>query len=195
MSGHEYKIIFTGTMGAGKTTAIAALSEIPPVSTDVPNSDLGAFQKATTTAAFDYGELTLDGGNRLRLYGTPGQERFRFMWSILARGALGVIVLVDNSRPDPLADLGIYIDNFADVVATGCLTIAVGRLDTHPDPSLDVYYEWLLARDLAIPVLAADVRRRDDVLVLVDTLFSLIEAKVIAAEEADAMAPGAAVGD
>ena len=67
----EHKILFTGTMGAGKTTAIAAVSEIPPMRTDVRNTD-DSVSKATTTVGLDYGELTLDNGEKLRLYGTPG---------------------------------------------------------------------------------------------------------------------------
>jgi hypothetical protein len=101
MSVQEYKLIFTGTMGAGKTTAITSISEIPPVSTDVQRSEAGDDAKLTTTAALDYGEVTLPRGDMLRLYGTPGQARFDFMWRILSEGALGVVVLVDNRRPDP----------------------------------------------------------------------------------------------
>src|SRR5690606_37353134 len=115
MSPREYKLIFAGSMGAGKTTAIAAISEISPVRTDVENTDRASHQKATTTAAMDYGEVTLAGGDKLRLYGTPGQTRFDFMWKILGKGALGVIILVDNSRPDPLADLREYLQAFHEI--------------------------------------------------------------------------------
>ena len=84
---NEYKILITGTMGAGKTTAIAAISEVPPIMTDVQNNDTSN-SKLTTTVGLDYGELSLDGGDKLRIYGTPGQERFAFMWKVLAKGAL-----------------------------------------------------------------------------------------------------------
>jgi signal recognition particle receptor subunit beta len=69
----EYKIVFTGTMGAGKTTAIAAISETPPVVTDVANND-ASLAKAKTTVGLDFGQLTLDTGDRLRLFGTPGRR-------------------------------------------------------------------------------------------------------------------------
>ncbi|WP_245391541.1 GTP-binding protein [Thioflexithrix psekupsensis] len=76
----EIKIVFTGSMGAGKTTAIAAISEIPVINTDVRATDPTTLQrKATTTVAMDYGELTLEDGQKLRLYGTPGQLRFEYM--------------------------------------------------------------------------------------------------------------------
>ena len=68
----ELKIVFTGPMGAGKTTAIAAISDTPPVLTDVVNNDHAAFDKDTTTVALDYGQIMLDNGVAVRLYGTPG---------------------------------------------------------------------------------------------------------------------------
>ena len=77
--GREYKIIITGTMGAGKTTAIAAISDVAPITTEAVNSDRSSSNKASTTVALDYGEVALDGGDRVRLYGTPGQVRFKFM--------------------------------------------------------------------------------------------------------------------
>jgi signal recognition particle receptor subunit beta len=170
----EYKILFTGTMGAGKTTAVAAVSQTKVVSTDVANLDRSS-TKATTTVGLDYGEVRLDDGSVLRLYGTPGQERFRFMWEILAKGALGLILLVDNSRPEPLEDMQMYLDNFRSLVEQGCVVIGVGRMDTHPEPSLDVYYDYLEARGLMLPVLSVDVRLRENVLMLFDVLLSILE--------------------
>lgn len=170
----EYKILFTGPMGAGKTTAIAAVSQTSVVSTDVANMDHSS-SKATTTVGLDYGEVRLDDGAVLRLYGTPGQERFRFMWEILAQGALGLIVLVDNSRPQPLEDMQIYLDNFRPLVERGSVVIGVGRAEEHPTPGLEDYYEYLAERGLMLPVLSVDVRLRENVLMLFDVLLSILE--------------------
>jgi signal recognition particle receptor subunit beta len=180
VSAREYKLIFTGTMGAGKTTAIAAISEVAPVSTDVQRSEAGEDTKKTTTAALDYGEVTLPQGDVLRLYGTPGQVRFDFMWKILGEGALGVVVLVDNRRPDPLADLREYLDSFRDIVAGSRGVVGVGRLETHPVPDLDAYYDVASELGLSTPIVSVDVRRRDDVLLLLDILFNQIEATEVA---------------
>ena len=171
----EHKILFTGTTGAGKTTAIGGVSEVPPISTDVRNTD-SAFAKAMTTAGLDYGELTLDNGETLRLYGTPGQQRFDFMWRILVEQALGLVILIDNSRPDPLADLRVYLDAFADLLPTMNCAIGVGRTLECPVPTLDDFADLLAERDLAIPTLAVDVRERDDVLLLIDAILSQAEA-------------------
>jgi signal recognition particle receptor subunit beta len=172
----EHKLVFTGTMGAGKTTAITTISEIPPVSTDVQRSDEITDEKITTTTALDFGQVTLPQGDVLRLYGTPGQGRFDFMWKILSEGAIGVVVLVDNRRPDPIADLREYLTAFNDVVRGSRAVIGIGRMDTHPHPDLDAYYEACAELDLHAPIVSVDVRSRQDVLLLLDILFNQIEA-------------------
>lgn len=186
MARREFKLVFAGSMGAGKTTAIGAISEIPPVRTDVENTDLASHAKATTTTALDYGEVTLPGGDVLRLYGAPGQARFDFMWPILAEGALGVVLLVDNSRPDPIADLRGYLEAFRDTVAGSRAVIGIGRTEGHPLPADDAY--WLLLEELglSVPILSVDVRRRDDVLLLLNVLFTQIEAGDVELEGAQA---------
>lgn len=174
----EHKIILTGTMGAGKTTAIAAVSEVPPIVTDVTNTDRSV-DKALTTVGFDYGLLTLDNGDRIRLFGTPGQERFRFVWPVVAKGAIGLIILLDNSRPDPLADLRVYLDGFAQELASMPCVIGVGRSETHPQPGLDAVALALEAQGHVFPILPVDVRQRDDVVLLIDVLLSQLEADLL----------------
>lgn len=171
----DHKIVFTGTMGAGKTTAIAAISDTPPVMTDVPNSDPTS-GKPMTTVGLDFGQVRLEGGEQVRLFGTPGQERFDFLWRILARNAIGVVVLVDNSRPDPLADMATYLEAFRAELDVMACVIGVGRTEQHASPTIDDFVDALAARGLVLPVLAVDVRQRDDVLLLVDTLLAQIEA-------------------
>lgn len=171
----EHKILITGSVGAGKTTAIGCVSETAPVMTDVPNSD-ASIDKQYTTVGLDFGQLTLDNGDRVRLFGTPGQARFDFLWKILARNALGLIVLTDNSRPDPLADLSLYMRGFAESLLTLPCVVGVGRLQAHPVPTLDHYAERLAAAGRVIPILEVDVRNRADVVLLIDTLLLQLEA-------------------
>ena len=172
----DHKIVFTGTPGAGKTTAIAALSDVPPVTTDVRNSDPG-LAKEHTTVGFDFGQVDLGDGQMVRLFGTPGQMRFEFMWRILAKDALGLVVLIDNSRPDPLADLTTYLDAYKDVLPSMNAVIGVGRTLECPLPTLDDFTDLLNARNLVLPVLAVDVRQRDDVLMLVDVVLAQAETR------------------
>ncbi len=95
----EIKIVVTGPVGVGKTTFIKAISQIPVVETEERSTvDIG---KPTTTVALDFGAVNL-GDVRIRLFGTPGQERFSFMWEDLMRGATGYVFLVDSSDPSSL---------------------------------------------------------------------------------------------
>ena len=96
MSVKPLKLVISGPVGAGKTTFVQSLSEIPVVNTDeLASEDIG---KTMTTVALDFGMLTLD-GIPVHLFGTPGQDRFDFMWEILCEGALGLLVLVAGDRP------------------------------------------------------------------------------------------------
>ncbi|HEX4896227.1 MAG TPA: GTP-binding protein [Solimonas sp.] len=174
----EYKLLFAGPMGAGKTTAIAAISDIAPVATEAVNSDKAQHNKAMTTVGFDYGEVALEGGDRLRLYGMPGQDRFDFIWKTAREGALGVVVLLDNSRPDPLADLALYVTAFRSLAERSALVVGVGR-SQDGGVTLDDYGDWLGRAGLTAPVFTVDVRQRDDVLLLLDALLNQIEAAAL----------------
>lgn len=170
----EFKIVFTGPMGAGKTTAIAAISDESPVSTDVVNNDRVAFDKEMTTAGLDYGHIALADGAAVRLYGTPGQLRFRFMWDILGHNAAGIILLLDASQADALVQLDAFVDAFG-AGRRSPIVVGVGRTTAAGALALDAFAQRLENRGLTLPVFGVDVRRRDDVLLLVDTLLCLLE--------------------
>ncbi len=118
----NHKIIFTGPEGAGKTTAIDLLSDISVVSTDEAASDMTIRRKATKTVVLDYGLMKLDGGERIHLYGTPGQERFDFMWGILSKGGIGLILLLDNTRADPFQDMRFFLAAFGDFISRSIIS-------------------------------------------------------------------------
>jgi len=176
----QHKIVFTGTPGAGKTTAIAMLSDAPPVVTDVRNTD-AALGKENTTVGLDFGQVDLGDGQCVRLFGTPGQLRFEFMWQIIATDALGLVILIDNSRPDPLGDLAAYLDAYEALLPTLSCVVGIGRTLDCSWPAIDHFGDALAARGLVLPVLAVDVRRREDVLMLVDAV--LIQAEMRASSD------------
>lgn len=171
----QIKFIFTGPPGAGKTTAIATISEFPPVSTDVFATDSVASMKDKTTVAMDFGEITLENGQKIRLYGTPGQKRFDFMWKILVQGGLGLLILINNDLPDPLAELEQYLTDFDEFIKETDVVIGVTRMDISPSPSLDDYYNFLREREQMCPVFAIDARSEPDVLLLLDALLACLE--------------------
>jgi uncharacterized protein len=110
--GQAVKIVVTGPFAAGKTTLIRTISEITVLSTERGITDSTRSRKAETTVAMDFGRITIDRDLVLYLFGTPGQERFDFMWEILGEGMLGYVVLVDAEREDSIAEAGAILDAF-----------------------------------------------------------------------------------
>jgi signal recognition particle receptor subunit beta len=171
-----YRIVFGGPIGAGKTTAIQALSDIPPITTEVASAEAEAVGKATTTVAFDLGQVLLENGDLVQLYGAPGQARFDFMWPIISENAIGAVILADNRRPDSVQVTLDYVREFAPRVAAGNCVVGVGRTELRRTPSVDDYGDALAAAGFAIPVMAVDIRRREHALLLLDVLLARLEA-------------------
>lgn len=166
----NYKIIFTGPVGAGKTTAISSISDTAPVKTDAAASDMTKNRKASTTVAMDYGVMNLDGGEKVHLYGTPGQERFDFMWDILTAGGLGLILLLDNTRADPFQDMRFFLNAFDNFINTTAVAIGVTQMDLKSTPCVADYHQQLKTMGLKPPVFAVDAREYNDVSLLVQSL-------------------------
>jgi len=166
----NHKIIFSGPVGAGKTTAISAISDIPPVVTDELASDMTQSRKGNTTVAMDYGMMKLGDGERIHLYGTPGQERFDFMWDILCKGGLGLILLINNSQPKPFQDLEFFLTAFRDFIDRTYVAIGVTRMDLSNCPTINDYHQHLGQMGMKVPVFDVDARDRKDVTILVESL-------------------------
>lgn len=173
----KYKIVFGGKMGAGKSEAIQSISETVVLSTEALNTDLDAHSKALTTVGIDYGEIKIEDDITVGLYGTPGQERFDFLWPVICEGAIGAIVLIDHSSRSVLDDLSYYIDIFSQFISN--LIIGITHVDEDSQQLLKKYRNWMDMKNLNLPIFAVDARKKDDVLLLVEVLIARAEVQYL----------------
>ena len=168
------KIVIAGGFGVGKTTTVASISEISPLTTEAEMTSAAAGLddvskipgKRTTTVALDFGCITIDESLKLYLFGTPGQDRFGFMWDDISLGALGALVIVDSRRLDDCYPAVDYFERLQ-MPFVVAVNLFDGRM-AHDIPSI----RWALAIDDAVPVITFDARERlavrDALLVVLD---------------------------
>ena len=183
MTPMQHKIVVLGSMGAGKSTLVRAVANGSVVDTDVDNTDISS-DKLATTVAMDYADVDLPNGDRMRLYGSPGQSRFEFIWPILLEGASGVVVLIDAARPDASAEVGRYLDGLARYAPRVPAVVGLSKVDLLSVPDLDLFADALVASGATCPLVPVDARDRDQILMLMDILMTEIETRALVAPDA-----------
>jgi signal recognition particle receptor subunit beta len=159
------KIVIAGGFGVGKTTAVSVISEIPLLTTEAAMTEVAAEidrtghvpEKTTTTVALDFGCITVDAEIKLYLFGTPGQDRFGFMWRDLTKGALGALVIVDTRRLDDCYAAVDYFEHH-DIP----FVVAANRFNGELAHDLDDV-RWALAVSEDTPLISFDARERSSV--------------------------------
>jgi hypothetical protein len=173
-SGTAVKIVVTGPFSAGKTTLIRTISEITVLSTEKDISDHTRSRKAETTVAMDFGRITIDRDLVLYLFGTPGQDRFDFMWEILGEGMLGYVLLLDASQEDSLAEAVGILAAFRKMARVP-FVVAVNR-SAAVEPADEARIRSVLELDEDVPVVPCNATDRESVKsVLLALLYSVVD--------------------
>jgi small GTP-binding protein len=181
--GTAVKIVVTGPFAAGKTTLIRTISEITVLSTEKGITDETRSRKTDTTVAMDFGRITIDRDLVLYLFGTPGQDRFDFMWEILGEGMLGYILLIDSSREDSLQEAVGILEAFRKMARVP-FVVALNRA-AGVSPADEDNVRSVLALDEDVPVVACDATDRESVKsVLLALLYSVVDSLDAAPAEA-----------
>jgi len=172
--GQAVKVVVTGPFAAGKTTLIRTISEITVLSTERGVTDSTRKRKAETTVAMDFGRITIDRDLVLYLFGTPGQDRFDFMWEILGEGMIGYLLLVDASREDSVQEAAGILDAFR-TMARVPYVVALNRASAEDHALVDSVRQQLeIPPDVAI--LECDATDKESVKnVLLALLYAVLD--------------------
>src|SRR5882724_3631972 len=173
-AGTAVKIVVTGPFAAGKTTLIRTISEITVLSTEKSITDETRSRKSDTTVAMDFGRITIDRDLVLYLFGTPGQDRFDFMWEILGEGMLGYVLLVDSSRPESIREAQSILAAFRRMARVP-FVVALNRADGRDEADEDRIRKTL-DLDPHVPVVPCDATDRESVKsVLLALLYAVVD--------------------
>lgn len=172
--GQAVKVVITGPFSAGKTTLIRTISEITVLSTERGITDHTKSRKNETTVAMDFGRITIDRELVLYLFGTPGQERFDFMWEILGEGMLGYVLLLDVTRTDSLQEAAGILEAFRRMARVP-FVVALNRTNG-VDEVEEARIRQTLGISASVPMVPCDATDKESVKsVLLALLYSVLD--------------------
>ncbi len=170
----DFKIVFSGPSGTGKTAAINAISDTPSVRTDKwAGSQITA--QGDNSHMLNYGMIQLNAGEHIELYGTTGQGEFHFISDILTNSGIGLILLMDNTRADPFHDMQFYLDGMKEFIDLRHVVIGVTKMDQVPKPSIKDYHLQLEDQSIKIPIFEVDTQEQKEIALLVEALLYLMD--------------------
>ena len=180
----SYKLLITGPVGAGKTNALSAISDVEPIKIEARAMDGSSGKRSQTIVSVHYGSMAIEGDAKLHLYATPGRERFGFMWDIIDNGGIALILLIDDTRPAPLEDLQMYVETFTAFIETHTLVVGITNLRSDSFGMLGRYIQTLQELDVDAPVFSVDSKSRDDIFKLLESAIYRVDPTVKAVSDA-----------
>jgi signal recognition particle receptor subunit beta len=165
-----YNIIFTGPTNSGKTTAIETISDTPPYNPANLSNTADHDKGASTKKIQQYGILKLKGGEKVHLHEAKSEAQDNPDWDKIISNGLGLILLLDNTRADPFKDMWLYLDTFKEFITETHVAIGITKMDRSNKPSVPDYHSQLQTSALKPPVFTTDVRVKNDVSLLVESL-------------------------
>ena len=169
------KILFTGPLGVGVTTAIRTISDIAPATHEVEHCNTNGDK---ISVKLDYGILNIETGDQIYLYGLPDKETIKPIHKTLSEDCIGVVLLVNNVETEPVACMLQNIEYFQNLVGKEAIAVGLTRYDDDPTPEINEFHVELRERKLNIPVFSVNVHEKNDVIILVKALLYNLDSGV-----------------
>jgi len=171
----DNKIIFAGPPGVGVTTAIKAISDIPP---EIKKKKLVDDKGNTTTIEMDYGILKLDSGDQIYLYGAPERAKLEHVRETLKQGCIGLVLLINNAEKDPVGTMLQYMEDCQFLVEKKGMAVGLTRYEDSPLPDINDFHIALREKKHNIPVFSVDGHEKNDIITIIRAMLYNLDSGV-----------------
>jgi signal recognition particle receptor subunit beta len=171
----ENKILFSGPLGVGVTTAIKTISDS---STAVKKESMIDAKGNEVVVEMDYGLIKLETGDQINLYGIPDRETIKPVHEALGESCIGVVVLINNLESEPVACMLQYIEYYQQLVGEESIAVGLTRYDNSPTPNINEFHIALRELKLNIPVFSVNVHEKNDVITLIKAMLYNLDSGV-----------------
>lgn len=171
----ENKILFTGPLGVGVSTAIKNISDIPPAT---KKEKINNAEHNEATVEMDYGILKLDTGDQIQLYGAPDRETVNLVSESLDKNYIGMILLINNTDVEPVRCMLQNVEHYQELVDEEAIAVGLTKYDDTPTPDINEFHIALREKKLNIPVFSVNIHDRDDIITLIKALLYNLDSGV-----------------